>query len=53
MRGTASLRKLVPGLEERKVGDGKGFPALTPWTMALFVDNLDMEFGLPTFYDTV
>jgi len=53
MRGTASLRKLIPGLEERKVGDGKGFPALMPWTTALFVDNFDMEFGLPTFYDKV
>ncbi|KAJ7064948.1 hypothetical protein C8F01DRAFT_1128849 [Mycena amicta] len=56
MRGAASVHKLVPELDggaQKVVGDGKGFPALAPWSVVLMMDNVDMEFGVPTFQDEV
>ncbi|KAJ6612707.1 hypothetical protein B0H10DRAFT_2051590 [Mycena sp. CBHHK59/15] len=50
LKGSASLRKLTPGLDG-KIGDGVWFPAVVPWSVGLTMENLDMEFGIPTWYD--
>ncbi|KAF7360541.1 hypothetical protein MVEN_00785200 [Mycena venus] len=52
LKGSASFRKLVPELDG-KIGDGKGFPAVVPWSVGFTMENLDMDFGVSTTYDTV
>ncbi|KAJ7512838.1 hypothetical protein B0H11DRAFT_2213395 [Mycena galericulata] len=52
LKGSTSLRKMEPGLAG-KVGDGVGFPAVAPWSIAVSMENLDMEFGIPTLQDTI
>ncbi|KAJ7634945.1 hypothetical protein FB45DRAFT_478174 [Roridomyces roridus] len=48
LRGATSLRKATPGLSSGKVGDGLGFPAVAPWSVAFLMEDLDIEFGVPT-----
>ncbi|KAJ7728955.1 hypothetical protein DFH07DRAFT_850672 [Mycena maculata] len=50
--GSTSLRSMTPGLAG-KIGDGVGFPAVTPWSIVAAIENMDMEFGIPTLHDTV
>ncbi|KAJ7167415.1 hypothetical protein C8R43DRAFT_985228 [Mycena crocata] len=52
LKGSTSVRKMTPGLAG-KVGDGAGFPAVTPWSIAFSMENLDMECGISAFHDTV
>ncbi|KAJ7126190.1 hypothetical protein C8R44DRAFT_781303 [Mycena epipterygia] len=52
IKGSTSIRKLTPGLAG-KIGDGAGFPAVAPWSIAFSVENLAMEFGVPTLQDAV
>ncbi|KAJ7754591.1 hypothetical protein B0H16DRAFT_1722771 [Mycena metata] len=52
LSGSTAFRKLVPGLGG-KVGDGAGFPAIVPWSIGFVMDNLALDFGIPTTYDTV
>ncbi|KAJ6595599.1 hypothetical protein DFH09DRAFT_1135078 [Mycena vulgaris] len=52
IKGSTSLRTMTPGLEG-KVGDGAGFPAVAPWPIAFFMENLNMEFGIAVMHDTV
>lgn len=52
LAGSTSLRTMTPGLAG-KVGDGAGFPAVAPWSIAFAMENLDMEFGTPTLHDAI
>ncbi|KAF7325784.1 hypothetical protein MKEN_00428900 [Mycena kentingensis (nom. inval.)] len=57
LRGKTSLVRAVPELEgpsgKKALGDGKGCPALVPWSTAVFMDEINMDFGESTFYDAV
>ncbi|KAJ6588678.1 hypothetical protein B0H19DRAFT_1205969 [Mycena capillaripes] len=52
LKGSTSLRTLVPGLNG-KVGDGIGFPAVVPWSIGFAMENLKMDFGVPTMHDAI
>ncbi|KAJ7691619.1 hypothetical protein B0H17DRAFT_1063064 [Mycena rosella] len=52
IKGPVSLRRMTPALAG-KVGDGVGFPAVTPWSFAFCMEKLDMEFGIATMQDAV
>ncbi|KAJ7485614.1 hypothetical protein FB451DRAFT_1554492 [Mycena latifolia] len=52
LKGSTSLRTMTPGLAG-KVGDGVGFPAVAPWSIAFSMDDLDIDFGTPVMQDAV
>lgn len=52
MTGTMYLISLTPKLDG-KVGDGAGFPAVVPWSIGVYMGNVNLDFGLASFSDTM
>jgi len=50
MKGAVRLVTVSPGLQNNKVGDGEGFPAVVPWTVGAHIANVDLDFGVPTLF---
>jgi len=50
MKGTIHLVSLVSGLDG-KVGDGVNFPAVTPWSVGAYMEQVDLDFGPSAFFD--
>lgn len=48
LKGNSYVERLIPQLDG-KVGDGKGFPAIVPWSVGLYTPNMKGIFGLATF----
>lgn len=51
MKGSAHATWVIPELDG-KLGDGVSFPAVVPWSLAIFLDNIDFNFGVATFHDS-
>ncbi|KAF8882445.1 hypothetical protein BD779DRAFT_1543337 [Infundibulicybe gibba] len=52
MKGNVYLGRVTPGIDG-KVGDGAGFPAVTPWSICVCMDNVDLDFGIPDIFDSL
>lgn len=53
MKGTAYAVSLTPGFPNGKVGDGVAFPAVAPWGVGMVMNNVDLQFGVASFSDSV
>jgi hypothetical protein len=51
--GKAKVVKMVPGFEDGSVGNGVDFPKVRPWGTASMMQQVDVDFGIPTWSDTV
>ncbi|KAG6836945.1 hypothetical protein H0H93_000835 [Arthromyces matolae] len=51
MNGTTYIQRILPMLDG-KVGDGKGFPAIVPWSLGAYGPRMIGEFGLPILADS-
>ncbi|KAG6888960.1 hypothetical protein C0992_006953 [Termitomyces sp. T32_za158] len=48
LKGSAYAERIIPQLDG-KVGDGKGFPAIIPWSVGLYVPQMRGKFGFATW----
>jgi len=46
MKGKTRLVSVTPELEGERYGDGIGFPAVTPWSVGVFMEDLELDFGV-------
>jgi len=47
MKGKFRLASITPGLEEKQYGDGSGFPAIAPWAVGAWTEDLNhVEFEM-------
>lgn len=53
LKGKARIVKAVGALEGGKLGDGKGFPDIVPWSTGMCLENAVIDFGNPTFYNSI
>ncbi|KAG6918349.1 hypothetical protein DXG01_014998 [Tephrocybe rancida] len=52
LRGPGHLERIFP-LLDGKVGDGKNFPAIVPWSIGTYEPMVEGEFGIPILTDSV
>jgi len=53
LKGNIKVVKLVAGSEEGAIGDGVHFPKVKPWSVAAEMNDLNLDFGVPTWFDEV
>lgn len=53
MGGKVKVVKMVPGFEDGSVGNGVDFPKVKPWATASMMQDVYLDFGIPTWFDTV
>jgi len=53
LKGNIKVVKLVAGSEEGAIGDGVHFPKVKPWSVATEMNDLSLDFGVPTWFDEV
>lgn len=53
LKGSVKVVTLVPGFEDKSVGDGVSFPKVKPWSIACVMEHADLDFGVPTCFDEV
>ncbi|KAG6902193.1 hypothetical protein C0995_003289 [Termitomyces sp. Mi166 len=51
LKGTVYAERIIPQLDG-KIGDGKGFPAIMPWSVGTYAPKMVGEFGFATFADS-
>jgi len=51
LKGNTTVVKLVVG--SGTVGDGVHFPKVKPWSVGIEMNDLDLDFGVPTWFDEV
>ncbi|KAG5732336.1 hypothetical protein E4T56_gene11570 [Termitomyces sp. T112] len=49
--GNVYAERIIPQLDGR-VGDGKGFPAIVPWSLGLYAPKMEGIFGFAAFADS-
>jgi len=53
LKGNLKVVKWVAGSEEGIISDGVEFPKMKPWSVGIEMDDLDLDFGVPTWFDEV
>lgn len=51
MKGNARLTWITPEING-KMGNGVDFPAIVPWSSGVYIDKLEVDFGVATFHKT-
>ncbi|KXN92137.1 hypothetical protein AN958_09229 [Leucoagaricus sp. SymC.cos] len=53
LKGKTKVMRFVPGFEDGSVGDGVAFPRVRPWKVASVIQDGELDFAVPTWYDKV